>query len=73
MVEISVLVQFILFSRNRFVSRATTSSSFVGITKIFTRESGALIFETNQGLLDGSVKAQLEEIERGLTDRLNQS
>jgi flagellar assembly protein FliH len=38
-----------------------------------TRESGTLIFETNQGLLDGSVKAQLEEIERGLTDRLIQS
>jgi flagellar assembly protein FliH len=36
-----------------------------------TRESGALIFETNQGLLDASVNAQLEEIERGLTDRLN--
>jgi flagellar assembly protein FliH len=36
-----------------------------------TRESGSLIFETNQGLLDASVNAQLEEIERGLTDRLN--
>jgi flagellar assembly protein FliH len=38
-----------------------------------TRESGALVFETNQGLLDASVNAQLEEIERGLTDRVNQS
>ena len=38
-----------------------------------TRESGALVFETNHGLLDASVNAQLEEIERGLTDRLNQS
>ena len=38
-----------------------------------TRESGALIFETNQGMLDASVNAQLEEIERGLTDRVNQS
>jgi flagellar assembly protein FliH len=38
-----------------------------------TRESGALVFQTNQGLLDASVSAQLEEIERGLTDRLNQS
>jgi flagellar assembly protein FliH len=36
-----------------------------------TRESGSLVFETNQGLLDGSVNAQLEEIERGLTDRLH--
>jgi flagellar assembly protein FliH len=38
-----------------------------------TRESGTLVFETNQGLLDASVNAQLEEIERGLTDRVNQS
>jgi flagellar assembly protein FliH len=38
-----------------------------------TRESGALVFETNQGLLDASVNAQLEEIERGLTDRVNQT
>jgi flagellar assembly protein FliH len=38
-----------------------------------TRESGALVFETNQGILDASVNAQLEEIERGLTDRVNQS
>jgi flagellar assembly protein FliH len=38
-----------------------------------TRESGALVFETNQGTLDASVNAQLEEIERGLTDRVNQS
>jgi flagellar assembly protein FliH len=38
-----------------------------------TREPGSLVFETNQGMLDASVKAQLEEIERGLTDRVNQS
>jgi flagellar assembly protein FliH len=38
-----------------------------------TREPGSLVFETNQGLLDASVNAQLEEIERGLTDRVNQS
>jgi flagellar assembly protein FliH len=38
-----------------------------------TRESGALLFETNQGALDASVNAQLEEIERGLTDRVNNS
>jgi flagellar assembly protein FliH len=38
-----------------------------------TRDSGALVFETNQGLLDASVNAQLDEIERGLTDRLNHS
>jgi flagellar assembly protein FliH len=37
-----------------------------------SRESGALVFQTNQGILDASVNAQLEEIERGLTDRVNQ-
>jgi flagellar assembly protein FliH len=34
------------------------------------REPGALIFETERGNLDASVETQLEEIERGLTDRL---
>jgi flagellar assembly protein FliH len=33
-------------------------------------ESGSLIFETNRGKMDASVVAQLEEIERGLTDRV---
>jgi flagellar assembly protein FliH len=33
-------------------------------------ERGALIFETSRGNLDGSVETQLQEIERGLTDRL---
>lgn len=32
--------------------------------------SGALLFETNHGTLDASVESQLQEIERGLTDRL---
>lgn len=36
------------------------------------RELGALVFETNRGRLDASVNAQFEEIERGLTDRVNQ-
>jgi len=34
------------------------------------REPGALIFETDRGNLDVSVETQLQEIERGLTDRL---
>lgn len=34
------------------------------------REPGALIFETERGNLDVSVETQLQEIERGLTDRL---
>jgi flagellar assembly protein FliH len=34
------------------------------------REPGALVFETERGNLDASVETQLEEIERGLADRL---
>jgi flagellar assembly protein FliH len=35
-----------------------------------SREPGALIFETQRGNLDASVESQLQEIERGLADRL---
>ena len=35
-----------------------------------SREPGAVIFETSRGNLDASVDSQLQEIERGLTDRL---
>lgn len=35
-------------------------------------EPGSLIFETNRGKMDASVTAQFEEIERGLTDRVQQ-
>src|SRR5215471_8567976 len=34
-------------SRNRFTSRATTSSSLVGITRIFTREFAVLIVDSS--------------------------
>jgi flagellar assembly protein FliH len=34
------------------------------------REPGGIIFETDRGNLDASVETQLEEIERGLADRL---
>ena len=34
------------------------------------REPGAVIFETERGNLDASVETQLQEIERGLADRL---
>lgn len=37
-----------------------------------TRESGSLVFETNRGKLDASVETQLEEIERGLADRVHE-
>ncbi len=35
------------------------------------QDLGALMFETNRGKMDASVCAQFEEIERGLTDRVN--
>ncbi|HEY1496165.1 MAG TPA: FliH/SctL family protein [Candidatus Solibacter sp.] len=35
-----------------------------------TREIGDVIFETQRGNLDASVESQLQEIERGLADRL---
>lgn len=34
---------------------------------------GAVLFDTNYGTLDASIATQLEEIERGLTDRLRRS
>ena len=34
------------------------------------REPGAVIFETQRGNLDASIESQLQEIERGLADRL---
>src|SRR5205823_13649465 len=34
------------------------------------REIGAIVFETQRGNLDASVESQLQEIERGLADRL---
>jgi len=38
-----------------------------------SREPGDAIFETERGNLDASVDSQLQEIERGLTDRLRKS
>ncbi len=35
-----------------------------------SREPGAIIFETQRGNLDASIESQLQEIERGLADRL---
>jgi flagellar assembly protein FliH len=35
-----------------------------------SREVGSVVFETTRGNLDASVDSQLQEIERGLTDRL---
>ena len=35
-----------------------------------SRDLGAVIFETQRGNLDASMESQLQEIERGLADRL---
>jgi flagellar assembly protein FliH len=35
------------------------------------RQPGAALFETTHGNLDASIDSQLQEIERGLADRLN--
>lgn len=35
-----------------------------------SREPGSVVFETGRGSLDASVESQLQEIERGLADRL---
>jgi flagellar assembly protein FliH len=36
-----------------------------------SRELGAVVFESQRGNLDASVDTQLQEIERGLADRLS--
>jgi len=46
------------------------SGSSVEVIADPSRQPGAVIFETERGNLDASVDAQLQEIERGLADRL---
>jgi flagellar assembly protein FliH len=50
---------------------AKLSSRAVEVTADSNLEAGGLIFETNRGLLDASIHSQLDEIERGLIDRLD--
>jgi flagellar assembly protein FliH len=50
--------------------RRTTSGGSVEVVPDAARELGSVVFETERGSLDASVDTQLEEIERGLTDRL---
>ncbi len=45
-------------------------SNQVEVVADASREPGTLVFETNRGKLDASIQAQMEEIERGLTDRV---
>ena len=50
--------------------RKTTAGSAIEVVADASREPGAVIFETTRGNLDASVESQLQEIERGLADRL---
>ena len=46
------------------------SGGLVEVVSDPSREVGSAIFETTRGNLDPSVDSQLQEIERGLADRL---
>ena len=46
------------------------TGSVVEVVPDSSREPGAIVFETARGNLDVSVESQLQEIERGLADRL---
>jgi len=46
------------------------SAGVVEVVSDQSRELGSVIFETSRGNLDASVDSQLQEIERGLADRL---
>ena len=50
--------------------RQNCASAKVEVITDPSRELGTVIFETRHGNLDASVDAQLQEIERGLADRL---
>ena len=49
---------------------ARFSAAPVELTPDHTLQCGDVLFETSHGTLDGSIEAQLEEIERGFADRL---
>jgi flagellar assembly protein FliH len=50
--------------------RQNSASSNVEVTADPSRELGAVVFESARGNLDASIESQLQEIERGLADRL---
>jgi flagellar assembly protein FliH len=50
--------------------RQAVSGGQVEVVPDAAREVGSVVFETSRGNLDASVDAQLQEIERGLADRL---
>jgi flagellar assembly protein FliH len=50
--------------------RQNSSAVNVEVVPDPAREPGAVVFETQRGNLDASIDSQLQEIERGLADRL---
>jgi len=53
--------------------RQNSASAKVEVIADPSRDLGAVIFETPRGNLDASVDSQLQEIERGLADRLRKT
>lgn len=53
--------------------RAAPGSAAVEVVADPGRRPGDVVFETGRGNLDASVDSQLQEIERGLTDRLRKN
>jgi flagellar assembly protein FliH len=53
--------------------RQNSASDKVQVIADPSRELGTVIFETQRGNLDASVESQLQEIERGLADRLRRN
>jgi flagellar assembly protein FliH len=50
--------------------REKSAAAAIEVISDPAREPGAVLFETQRGNLDASVESQLQEIERGLADRL---
>ena len=50
--------------------RQNSAAANVEVVPDPAREVGAVVFETQRGNLDASIESQLQEIERGLADRL---
>src|ERR1039457_504672 len=53
--------------------RLNSASAKVEVIADPSRELGTVVFETQRGNLDASVESQLQEIERGLADRLRRN
>ncbi len=55
------------------VLRQTTAGASVEVSADGSCEPGGVMFETTRGNLDASIEVQLQEIERGLADRLRKT